>query len=135
MPVKESVFSKSDLSNGLAASGLRRGDIVLVQLSLANLGEMDCAASTLEASEQILSTLLDLIGRDGTLLVPTFTLSFDRYEEFDPQLTSAVAGAWAETVEFAELVRRNPQAVRSDDPLYSVVGLGPFATQILSDIP
>ena len=90
MPVKDSAFSKSELASALAASGLRRGDTLFIQLSLVNLGELDCASSSLEASEQILSTLLGLIGPDGTLLVPAFTFSFDRYEEFNRFLNRVV---------------------------------------------
>lgn len=131
MLVNESVFSRSDLANGLAASGFRRGDVVFLQMSLANLGQMECDSAT-EVGRQVLATLLDLLGPEGTLLVPAFTFSFDRREEFDPAHSPAVAGGWSETVDFIEFVRNQPQAIRSRDPLYSNAGIGPLASQLLS---
>ena len=135
MPTKECIFSKSDLVDGLAASGLRSGDTVFVQLSLVNLGQMGGMGTTLEASEQILSALFELIGSKGTLLAPAFTLSHVRREKFDSANSPAIAGSWSETSEFLELVRRHSCAIRSSDPLYSVSGVGPLASQLLTNLP
>ncbi len=135
MPVRESVFSKSDFVLGLAAAGLCTGDTVFLQLSAAGLGQMENAASILEASEQMLSAVLEVIGEEGTLLVPAYTLSFARSEEFDPANSPAVGGGWSETSEFPELVRHHPRAVRSSDPLYSVAGIGSRAHQLLTNLP
>jgi aminopeptidase-like protein/aminoglycoside N3'-acetyltransferase len=135
MPVQESVITKKHVLQGLAASGLRAGDTVLLQVSLRNLGPMDPAVSVLELSDELLSAVLQLIGSEGTLLVPAFTFSFDRLEEFDPGGSPAVSGPWSETAEFPELVRRCPNAVRSCDPLYSISGIGRLAGQLLSKLP
>ncbi|MGC1421011.1 MAG: DUF4910 domain-containing protein [Terracidiphilus sp.] len=135
MPVKEFVFRKSDLVQGLTASGLRAGDVLFVQISLPRIGPMDNANSTAETCQETLAALLEVIGPGGTLLVPAFTLSFERREEFDPVNSPSLAGDWGESAEFAELVRRQSGAVRSVDPLYSVVGVGPMADQLLTNLP
>ena len=135
MPVKDSAFNVADLIKGLRASGLRAGDTVFVQLSLSSFGQIEGASSTEEVSRRLLSALLDLIGTEGTLLIPAFTFSFDRREEFDQANSTAVAGPWSDAVEFSEMVLRHPGAVRSNDPLYSVVGVGPGAPQLLLNLP
>ena len=135
MPVKEFIFSKTDLVQSLAAAGLRAGDVVFVQISLARIGQMDGANSVSETCKETLAALVEVIGASGTLFVPAFTLSFDRNEEFDPVNSPALAGDWGESAEFAEVARRHPGAVRSGDPLYSVVGIGPMADQLLTNLP
>lgn len=135
MPVKEATFNKSDLIQSLTAAGLRAGDVLFVQLSLPQIGQMDGANSMVEACKQTLACLLEVIGSSGTLFVPAFTLSFERGEEFDPVHSAALAGDWGESAEFAELARRDPGAVRSGDPLYSVVGIGPMAEQLFTGLP
>ena len=135
MPVKESLFSKTDLVQGLVASGLRAGDVLFVQISLARIGQMDGAKSMGETCRETLAALLEVIGSGGTIFVPAFTLSFERREEFDLVNSPVLAGDWGESPEFAEVVRRHPGAVRSADPLYSVVGIGPMAGQLLSNLP
>jgi len=135
MPVKESIFSKTNFEQGLAASGLRAGDVVFVQASLPRIGQMDGANSATEACKELLAALLEMIGASGTLFVPAFTLSFERRDEFDSENARALAGNWSESPEFAEVARRHPGAVRSADPLYSIVGIGPMAGQLLSSLP
>ena len=134
MQLRESVFNIADLIQGLATAGLHAGDTVFVQLSLPLFGQSDGEALGHDASRRILAALLEIIGAEGTLLVPAFTLSFERREEFDPKTSPAVAGPWSD-VDFAETVRCHPGSVQSDDPLYSVVGIGPRAGELLSNLP
>ena len=135
MPVKESAFTLAEFTHSLAASGLRAGDSAFVQLSFSSLGQIEGATSPLEGSQLIFSTILDLIGPAGTLFVPAFTLSFARCEEFDVETSPGIVGPWSDAVEFAEIARSHPGAIRSNDPLYSIVGIGPAASELLSDLP
>ena len=135
MPVKEFVFNKADLVQGLAASGLRAGDVLFVQMSSPQIGQIDGANSEAETCKQTLDALLEVIGPGGTIFVPAFTLSFERREEFDPVNSPALAGSSGESAEFAEVARRHSGAIRSADPLYSVVGIGPLADQVLHNLP
>jgi len=135
MPVKESVFSKTEFVQGLTASGLRTGDVLMVQISLPRVWNMDGANSVAETCSATLAALLEIIGSGGTLFAPAFTFSFERREEFDPVHSPVLGGDWGGSPEFAEVARRHPGAVLSEDPLYSVVGIGPFAEQILTNLP
>jgi aminopeptidase-like protein/aminoglycoside N3'-acetyltransferase len=135
MPVRDSKFNLSECIESLAASGLGAGDTVFVQLSLSAFGLAGGASSNEEVRRGLLFALLDVIGTRGTLLVPSFTLSFERGEEFDEANSMAVAAPWGDAVEFSELVRRHPGAARSNDPLFSVAGIGPGAIGLFSNLP
>ena len=133
MLTKESSLNVSKLIRSLELSGLGTGDTVLVQLSLPP-AERDAGRDD-ASCHQIFLALVEIIGPSGTLIVPSFTLSFERHEVFDKASSPAVAGIWSESVAFLELVRNHAGAVRSDDPLSSVVGIGPAAEELLSDLP
>jgi len=121
MAVNESAFSVDDLVQGLASSGLSKGDTVFVQVSLPAASGMD-ADATHEACWRILSSLLEIVGESGTLLVPAFTYSFERREEYDKQLSGAHAGSGCGAVELSEIALRYAGAIRSDDPLFQLSG-------------
>lgn len=133
MSVKALSLSKGDLERGLSACGLRAGDVVFVEISHA-IGQMERAASIGEACQRVLEGLLNVTGSDGTVLAPAFTHSFDQYKAFDAQNTAAVAADEASAA-FAEVVRTYPGAIRSEDPIYSVAGIGPMAGQFLAELP
>ena len=91
--------------------------------------------SEIERCELLLNAIREVIGQEGTLFVPAFSLSFLRNEVFDPDHTPAVGGEWNTSVGFSEYIRRRPGVVRSMDPNFSVCGLGPEAARILRDLP
>ena len=132
MPVKESSLKLSKVVDSLATSGLRAGDTVFIQMSWPQAGR---GAWGKESSHRILSVLLEILGPSGTLLTPSYTFSFDRREEFDKESSPTVAGPSSDAIEFSELVRSHAGAVRSDDPRHSVVGVGPAAEHLLSNLP
>jgi aminopeptidase-like protein/aminoglycoside N3'-acetyltransferase len=79
--------------------------------------------------------LRTVVGDDGTILVPTFTFSFCRQENFDVQNTPTPGGPWSTSAGFLEHFRKMPGVVRSRDPIHSVAAQGPRAAQLLSDLP
>lgn len=135
MSVKELVFSKGDLEQSLSACGLRDGDVVFVQISLPALGQRDGVSSTSDSCHLVLEGLLNVIGSGGTLFAPTFSHSFHQQREFDPDNTLAVATNEAAAPEFGEILRKYPGAIRSEDPVYSVAGIGPMTKQLLAGLP
>ena len=98
-------------------------------------GSMDGSLSEIERCELLLNAIREVIGQEGTLFVPAFSLSFLRNEAFDPDHTPAVGGEWNTSVGFSEYIRCQPGVVRSMDPNFSVCGLGPEAGRILRDLP
>ncbi|MDR7278580.1 aminoglycoside N(3)-acetyltransferase [Catenuloplanes atrovinosus] len=131
--------TRSSLAADLAALGVRPGGVLLVHCSLRAIGWV-CGGA-----EAVVLALRDVLGPDGTLVVPTHTpVNSDparwaappvpvewwdviRAETpaFDPARTpSRAMGA------VAEQVRTWPGARRSDHPQVSFAALGPRAAEI-----
>jgi aminopeptidase-like protein/aminoglycoside N3'-acetyltransferase len=124
-----------DLSNSFRQIGLSTGDIVFFQVSHQTLGAMGCASSQEEVCRLLLAAMREVIGSEGTVLLPAFSFSFTQNEDFDPRHTPAISGTWSSSIEFLEYFRRLPKVVRSDDPILSVAGLGPMAEKLLTRLP
>jgi aminopeptidase-like protein/aminoglycoside N3'-acetyltransferase len=83
----------------------------------------------------LLDALRDVIGDEGTILVPTYTFSFCRREIFDVNETPTAGGPWSTSADFLEMFRTQPGVFRSADPIHSIAGLGPRAEELLADVP
>jgi len=94
--------------------GVREGGTLLVHSSLSSLGYVPGGAET------VISVLLDAIGAEGTLVMPTHTW----YQmnagcrTFDARNTPSCVGV------LTEVFRRMPRVVRSLHPTHSVGALG-----------
>jgi len=135
MTQKTTDYSRSDLIEGLRTVGLRRGDIAFFHISHETLGRAESGSNGSELCDLLYSAMQEVIGPDGTMLVPTFSFSFYRNEDFDSISTPAMQGQWSSSVEFLEYFRNRPGVVRSVDPLFSVAGTGPKAAELLNDLP
>jgi aminopeptidase-like protein/aminoglycoside N3'-acetyltransferase len=128
-------YSRADLVNGLRLTGLGLGDVVFFQVSHRILGLAEGGTSEKELCELLYSAMRKVIGPEGTMLLPAFSFSFPRNEEFDTQTTPSIQGGWSSSLEFLEYFRRLPWVVRSADPIHSVAGLGPQAEKLLTRLP
>lgn len=128
-------YSQTDLVNGLKLTGLRPGDIVFFQVSHLNLGPTEGGTSESNVCKLLYSAMREVIGTEGSMLLPAFSFSFCRNEDFDLQATPSSQGAWSSSLEFLEYFRGLPGVVRSADPILSVAGLGPMAEELLTRLP
>ncbi len=115
------VVTKDDITRGLRELGLDRGMDVLVHSSLSSFGYVEGGA------DAVIDALLETVGDEGTVLVPTLTgseaLSPANPPFFDPDETPCWTGLVPETF------RRRPEAVRSLHPTHSVAAIGPKARE------
>ena len=106
----------TDLVSGLRTLGLGAGHRVLVHSSLSSFGYVDGGART------VIDALLDVVGPQGTVLVPTLTgdeaLSPANPPRFDPASSPCWTGVIPETF------RQRQDAVRSLHPTHSVAAIG-----------
>jgi aminopeptidase-like protein/aminoglycoside N3'-acetyltransferase len=128
-------YSRTDLVKGLKLAGLCSGDIVFFQVSHVTLGLVESGTGGKATCELICSAMREAIGIEGTILAPAFSFSFCRNEDFDPQVTPSIQGAWSSSIDFLEYFRLLPEVVRSADPMLSVAGLGPMAAELLTGLP
>ncbi|HRR85833.1 MAG TPA: AAC(3) family N-acetyltransferase [Phycisphaerae bacterium] len=80
-----------------------------------------------------LQAILDVVGPQGTVVMPTFSFDGRSYDylrsgpSFDLRRTPAQTGL------ICELLRRRKDAIRSLSPTHSVAAVGPLARMIVSD--
>ncbi|MEU8790631.1 AAC(3) family N-acetyltransferase [Streptomyces sp. NPDC048643] len=128
------------LSDALRELGLPRGGVLMVHASLGGSG--------LRAAE-VRDALLDALGPDGTLVVPTFSpensFTSRAYKELTAGMSEeeerafrasrppfdAAATPCPTMGVLAECVRTTPGAARSTHPHTSLAGLGPRAAELL----
>jgi aminoglycoside 3-N-acetyltransferase len=120
-------FNKSDLQMLLRRLGMSRGDVVFVHSSLDQFEGFQGKFG------DILSSLQEILGPEGTLLVPTlpFTGSAVEYVQerpiFDVSKTPSRMGL------LTELFRRSPGVVRSIHPTHSVAAWGAKALHMTAN--
>lgn len=109
------MVTKQDIIDGLVELGLRAGDTVVAHSSLKSFGEVDGGA------DSVVDALCDVLGPDGTLVVPTFNFEPG---VFDRASTPSKVG------QITEVVRTRPNAIRSNHPTHSVTAIGRLAEAI-----
>lgn len=108
--------TKDDLKQHLRTLGLRTGDNVWVQSRLLAFGLLEGGV------EAAYAALREVVGEDGTIVVPTYRLSAPADEPYDPATSPSIdMGA------LSEFVRQLPAAVRSLCPMHSHAAIGPLA--------
>jgi aminopeptidase-like protein/aminoglycoside N3'-acetyltransferase len=114
---------------------LSERDVIFLQVSYDSLGRLQGDGRSEKEPDLLYSALREVVGSEATLVVPSFSLSFERNEDFDVEHTPSVHGKWSTSLDFVEFFRRLPGVVRSGDPNCSVAALGPKAKDLLEGLP
>ncbi|HTY22676.1 MAG TPA: AAC(3) family N-acetyltransferase, partial [Desulfomonilaceae bacterium] len=122
-------YSFNEMRDALQRCGLNRGDTVLCHSNVGFFGRPKEGGTAEIIVQTILGAFQEVLGPDGTIIVPTFTYSFCKGEEFDPENSSSKMGL------FAEMLRRHPLARRSEDPIFSVAALGARSQELTENAP
>ncbi|MCL1918697.1 MAG: AAC(3) family N-acetyltransferase [Peptococcaceae bacterium] len=122
-------YTYSDIVHALKSVGLEHGDIVFTHSNLGFCGILETCSSAHDLCEQFRRAFMEILGGEGTLIVPTFTYSFCRNEIFDIRNTPSGMGI------FPEYIRRYPGSLRSDDANFSVCALGVKGAELTSHMP
>ena len=122
-------YTALDVQAALHALPLVAGDTVFCHSNMGYFGRLRGVSSGDELCALVVDAVLDRIGPNGTLIVPTFTYSFPRGLVYDPIETPSGMGM------FAEWIRKHPDARRSLDPCYSVAAIGSRAEELTRDAP
>lgn len=125
------MISRSDIIAALAAAGIQPGMTVFSHANIAFFGRVEGAGNMDELIGIMLGAFAEVLGRDGTLVLPVFTYSFgaDKAEKvFDLQhslSTTSGMGNW---------LVMSGQGARSADPMLSVVAVGGKADALTANI-
>ena len=133
-----------DLTEGFQNLGLEEGDQVVLHASLKSIGDVDGGAA------MVLHRLLKVLGKTGTLVMPTFT-SVARHSSLHDNYTKR--GCWCEGNEsrhvpfipelqpdknLGEIAHRLcswPSSMRSRHPAYSFVAVGKETDHLTHNSP
>jgi aminoglycoside 3-N-acetyltransferase len=111
-------FTSTDIEKSLSSLGLGNGDVLFCHSNLSLFGNMYECEDKEHYCKNFLDAILNVIGDDGTLIVPTYTYSFFNNQAYDSITSSHKMGI------FAEYVRQHVSSRRNDDPCFSVSILG-----------
>jgi len=124
--VGERAFTFDDVTAALRGAGVLRGETAMVHSDLGGFGKLGDLRDRSSFALSFIDALLEVLGPEGNLVVPTFSHSFCRDEVFDPENTPSGLGT------LSEIFRKLPEAKRSLDPLFSVAVIGPAQRELAS---
>ncbi len=108
---KGEIFTTKDLILALEKVGVKSGDILCVHTEIFNFG------TPLLPKNEFLSAVLEcfwqVLGKNGTLIMPTFTYSFCKNKPFNKLESGSTMGV------LTEFFRKQKGVFRSDDPIFS----------------
>ncbi len=116
--------NRADIVQGLRSLGVRPGDGVFAHTSLSAFGWVEGNA------EAVCDALLDAVGPNGTVAVPTFTWHLYHDQE---QVVFNVRKDPTDNGAVPEAFRRRPEALRSDHVCHSIAAIGPRADDLMGD--
>ena len=85
--MENSDYSKKDILIALRNAGIDKSDDILVHSNLGFFGKLDGNKESVDYCQSFAEAIFDIIGEEGTLIVPTFTYSFCWNEIFDLEKT------------------------------------------------
>ncbi|MEW6044790.1 MAG: AAC(3) family N-acetyltransferase [Thermoproteota archaeon] len=127
--MKNHDYSYEDIVKSLRNVGLVKGDKIFIHSNIGFFGRLKDSSTTDDYYKKFKNAIIEVIGNEGTFVVPTFSYSFTKNEIFDVNNTPGVCGI------FSEMVRKDPQAVRSVDPNFSVASIGPDSKFFTENMP
>lgn len=111
--------TRFDITKAAREVGIRKGDIVMMHSSFKSLGEVDGGAET------VIGGLLDAVGENGTLVLPTFS-----QKDFGNSYKTWHMDKPSDTGYLTEYFRKREGSLRSDQATHSVAAFGKYAKEI-----
>ena len=107
-------FYTEDLVRAFKAVGIAPGDKVFVHSDVRSFGKVNPELREEAYLGAFVAALKSLVGKKGTIIMPTFSYSFPHGEVYDPQKTPSTVGS------LTEHFRKLEEVVRTLDPIFSV---------------
>ncbi len=108
----------ADITNSFKEIGISSGDTLFIHSCLFSFGRPVGECTKEGFANIFIEAILSVIGSEGTLIVPTFTLSFCKTGFFDSIHSKSEVGL------LSEVFRQRNNIVRSSHPIYSVAVMG-----------
>lgn len=121
-------YGHDDVVAALRAVGAREGDVLFTHASVGMLGLSAAQFDKQAIADLFLTAVREVVGPEGTWILPAYSYSYTRSEPFDPASTPP-----GNMGLLTEVLWRHPDAVRSLDPLFSVIAFGGRAQELAGD--
>jgi aminoglycoside 3-N-acetyltransferase len=118
-------ITSADIQSGFHDAGVRAGDTLMLHSDAGVLAQLP-DGSTEDRMRVFVDAILELLGTEGTLVVPTFSYSFSNNEVYSVNDSPSQVGS------LTEFVRKLPRARRSLDPIFSLAAIGARAEEVLA---
>jgi aminoglycoside 3-N-acetyltransferase len=122
-------YLQKDIKNALKEVGINKGDSVFVHSNIGFFGTLEGAVKNDDYVNSFKEAFLSILEDSGTLIVPTFSYSFCRGNDFNPDETPSVCGV------FSEAIRKDFNAIRSWDANFSIAAIGNLNKYYTKDSP
>ena len=114
----------SDIQSALAKSDVNRGDVLFIHGD--SIVSAQLKVDSKDKLKYFFLAVIDYLGKDGTLVIPSFTYSFTKNESFDVLNTKSSLGS------FSEFFRGMEGVERSCQPIFSFCSVGKYSKLICS---
>jgi len=108
----------ADIHKVLKDAGIHPGDTLMIHGDSIVAAQLRYLHGIDAQMKEFFNQVINYLGKEGTLIVPTFTYSFTNNESFDVDNSESKVGL------FSEHFRKMDGAVRSRNPLFSVAAIG-----------
>ncbi len=121
----------NSLREKLISLGIQKGDTLYVTSDIGLLGIPDEIKEEIKKKgskyllQSYIDTLLDVLGKNGNLLMPTFTYSACKNEIYDPKVTKSTVGS------LTEYFRQLEGVSRTHHTIFSCAFFGPSSDDFL----
>ncbi|MCW0256642.1 AAC(3) family N-acetyltransferase [Campylobacter lari] len=119
------IFTTDELKLTLQNLGIKKGDILYIHSEIFNFGIPMINLHDLQ--KNIIDCFFEIIGNEGTLIIPTFTYSFCDNKVYDKLNSKTRIGV------LNEFFRKLPEVKRTNDPLFSFAVKGAKEKLFLKD--
>jgi aminoglycoside 3-N-acetyltransferase len=124
-------YDHEGVVRALRAVGVRSADVLFTHSSTAMLGLPEVGLDAEAIATVFLCAFREVAGEDGTWVLPTYTYSYTKDEIFDP----ATVAPTRDMGLLPNALWRHPDAVRSLDPIFSVIAIGARAEELTTGVP
>ena len=122
-------YTYQDIVNSLTEIGLEKGDSIFSHANLGFFGKLEHGNDKNSYCKAFKEAIFDVIGSEGTLVVPTFSYSYCWNNIYNKLETPGTCGI------FSEYIRKNSNSLRSDDPNFSYTAIGKNAEYFTKNCP
>ena len=111
-------YTQNSLQAALLDIGLRKNDNIFVHSNIGFYGRMNNVTTPNDLCEKYIDTLKEVVGVNGTIILPTFTYSFCQGEVYNPATTKSTCGI------LSSYACATKEFIRSLDPNFSIAAWG-----------